>query len=200
MPAFPPNADARPQAGPADFDVLVVGSGFGGFRDSVAAEAPDREGGVGDTFHLALGTQWLLLPRSDSEAISRRPDLPRQHLSLRHWSEQTIIALVMQSWDNSITCFLRRGLFGRRLSSPPGHDEPNPDCDGLQMADGSAVSANLGANPALTITTQAERAMALWPNKGEPDPRPPLESAYSPVAPTAGQATVPAAGEGEAQP
>jgi hypothetical protein len=119
---------------------------------------------------------------------------------LRHWSDQTIIALVMQSRDNSITCFLRRGLFGRRLSSPPGHGEPNPGCDGLHVADGSAVSANLGANPALTITAQAERATALWPNKGEPDPRPPLGPAYSPVAATAAQATVPAAGEGEAQP
>ena len=29
-------------------------------------------------------------------------------------------------------------------------------------------------NPSLTITAQAERAMAFWPNKGEADPRPPL--------------------------
>jgi cholesterol oxidase len=43
---------------------------------------------------------------------------------------------------------------------------------GLHVVDGSAVSANLGVNPALTITAQAERAMSLWPNKGEPDPRP----------------------------
>ena len=50
--------------------------------------------------------------------------------------------------------------------------------DGLHVVDGSAVSANLGVNPSLTITAQAERAMALWPNKGEPDLRPPLGSAY----------------------
>ena len=50
--------------------------------------------------------------------------------------------------------------------------------DGLHVVDGSAVSANLGVNPSLTITAQAERAMALWPNRGEPDPRPPLGSAY----------------------
>ncbi|MFD6072950.1 GMC oxidoreductase [Amycolatopsis lurida] len=57
---------------------------------------------------------------------------------------------------------------------------------GLHIADGSAISANLGVNPSLTITAQAERAMSLWPNKGEPDPRPPLGSPYrrlSPVAP-----------------
>jgi cholesterol oxidase len=54
---------------------------------------------------------------------------------------------------------------------------------GLHIVDGTAVSANLGANPSLTITAQAERAMAFWPNKGEPDPRPPWGAAYAPVAP-----------------
>ena len=44
--------------------------------------------------------------------------------------------------------------------------------DGLHVADGSAISANLGVNPSLTITAQAERAMSFWPNKGEADPRP----------------------------
>lgn len=42
----------------------------------------------------------------------------------------------------------------------------------MHVVDGSAVTANLGVNPALTITAQAERAMALWPNKGDDDPRP----------------------------
>ena len=36
---------------------------------------------------------------------------------------------------------------------------------GLHIADGSAISANLGVNPSLTITAQAERAMALWPRR-----------------------------------
>ena len=40
------------------------------------------------------------------------------------------------------------------------------------MVDGSAISANLGVNPSLTITAQAERAMAFWPNRGDVDPRP----------------------------
>ena len=50
--------------------------------------------------------------------------------------------------------------------------------EGLHVVDGSAVSANLGVNPSLTITAQAERAMAFWPNKGEADERPALGSAY----------------------
>jgi cholesterol oxidase len=57
---------------------------------------------------------------------------------------------------------------------------------GLHIVDGSTVSANLGVNPSLTITALAERAMSLWPNKGDADPRPPLNEAYrrlSPVAP-----------------
>jgi cholesterol oxidase len=45
---------------------------------------------------------------------------------------------------------------------------------GLHVVDGSAVSANLGVNPSLTIAAQAERAMSFWPGMGEPDPRPPL--------------------------
>jgi len=167
---------------------------------------------------------------------------------VRHWSERTVIALVMQSRDNSITTFLKRNRAGRWvLTSRQGHGEPNPTwipaaneaarrmakvmggtaggtigepfnrpltahfiggCTigstaedgvidpyqrvyghpGLHVADGSAITANLGVNPSLSITAQAERAMAFWPNKGTADSRPPLGSAYtriSPVAPAA---------------
>jgi cholesterol oxidase len=162
---------------------------------------------------------------------------------LKHWSERTVIALVMQSLDNSITTYGKKGPFGTwRMTSRQGHGAPNPtwipvaneavrkiaamlggtpggnigepfnmpltahfiggctigtspedgvvdayqrvfNYPGLHVADGSAISANLGVNPSLTITAQAERAMALWPNKGEPDPRPPLGSAYERITP-----------------
>jgi len=174
--------------------------------------------------------------------VGRQPVAMLRNLSMRHWSEQTIIALVMQTRDNSITCYTKKGLFGRRLSSKQGHGEPNPTWipaghdavrrmarriggfagggwndvfnvpmtahflggavigdspatgvidpyhrlyghEGLHVVDGAAVSANLGVNPSLTITAQAERAMALWPNRGEPDPRPPVGEPYERVVP-----------------
>lgn len=54
---------------------------------------------------------------------------------------------------------------------------------GLHVTDGSAVSANLGVNPSLTITAQAERAMSFWPNKGQDDPRPVVGADYTRVEP-----------------
>jgi len=66
---------------------------------------------------------------------------------------------------------VRRGVVDpyQRISGYPG----------LHVIDGSTISGNLGANPALTITAQFERAIALWPNKGEQHPRPPLGSPIS---------------------
>jgi cholesterol oxidase len=47
--------------------------------------------------------------------------------SVRRWSERTVIALVMQSRDNSLTVRPGRGRLGRfRLVSHQGHGEPNP--------------------------------------------------------------------------
>jgi cholesterol oxidase len=60
---------------------------------------------------------------------------------------------------------------------------------GLHIVDGAAVSANLGVNPSLTITAQAERAMSFWPNRGEDDPRPAQGARYerlAVIAPTRG--------------
>jgi cholesterol oxidase len=164
-------------------------------------------------------------------------------LNVRHWSERTVIALVMQHLDNSITTFTERTKLGvRRLTSKQGHGEPNPTwipvgnevtrriakkIDGvaggtwgelfnipltahflggaaigdtadhgvidpyqrvygypsLSVHDGASISANLGVNPSLSITAQAERAASLWPNKGQVDQRPPQGEAYKRLAP-----------------
>ncbi len=182
---------------------------------------------------------------------------PGQLLALNNykWSQRAVIALVMQTRDNSVTVSGRRGrLGGRTLTSRQGHGEANPSWipaghagtralaealgkrvgvraipggswaellgfpmtahflggavigataqDGvidayhrvwgyptLHITDGSAISANLGVNPSLTITAQAERAMSLWPKAGEADQRPPQGSAYvrlAPIAPALG--------------
>ncbi len=55
--------------------------------------------------------------------------------------------------------------------------------DGLHVADGSTLTANLGVNPSLSITAQAERAMSMWPNKGEQDSRPPVGAPYQRIDP-----------------
>ncbi|MBO0855597.1 MAG: GMC family oxidoreductase [Nocardia sp.] len=61
---------------------------------------------------------------------------------------------------------------------------------GLHIIDGSTISANLGVNPSLTITAQSERAVSLWPNKGEPDRRPDLGAPYRRLAPIAPKSPV----------
>ncbi|XRQ05985.1 GMC oxidoreductase [Actinomadura welshii] len=174
--------------------------------------------------------------------VVRRPRDLVQLFDVRHWSERTVIALVMQTRDNSITLRPKRGPFGWDVRASAGHGEPNPTwipegheatrliaeeiggmpggtwgdlfdipltahflggCaigdssetgvidayhrvyghPGLHVVDGSAVSANLGVNPSLTITAQAERAMSFWPNRSEDDPRPSLGNPYRRIAP-----------------
>jgi cholesterol oxidase len=52
----------------------------------------------------------------------------------------------------------------------------------LHVVDGSTITANLGVNPSLTITAQAERAMSMWPNKNQPDLRPEQGMSYKKVS------------------
>jgi cholesterol oxidase len=69
---------------------------------------------------------------------------------------------------------------------------------GLHVMDGSVMPTNPGVNPSLMITALAERAMSLWPNKGDIDTRPPLGSGYqrrAPVMPN--RPIVPAGAPGE---
>ncbi|MGW2177374.1 GMC oxidoreductase [Streptomyces sp. NPDC001732] len=179
--------------------------------------------------------RWLL-------ELVKHPTLAARSLSNRRWSERTIIGLVMQSLDNSLTTYRKPGGIGKGLlTARQGHGAPNPTqieaatrsaallaeeingfagsnvgelmgtpltahflggCPigataedgvidpyhrlyghpGISVVDGAAVSANLGVNPSLTITAQAERAMSFWPNKGQADPRPAQGEAYERLA------------------
>ncbi|WP_078878126.1 GMC oxidoreductase [Streptomyces sp. NBRC 110035] len=174
---------------------------------------------------------------------AKHPWLLVRSLSNRRWSERTIIGLVMQSLDNSLTTYLKPSGPGRGLlTARQGHGAANPKqikaategasalaaeingfagsnigeltgmpltahflggCPigsdretgvidpyhrlyghpGISVVDGAAVSANLGVNPSLTITAQAERAMSYWPNRGEPDRRPEQGAAYERLQP-----------------
>jgi cholesterol oxidase len=193
------------------------------------------------------GPQGSDVPRWRQLLINAEGD-PRgmlRMLSPRRWSERTMISLVMQHLDNSITTYTKKTALGvRRMTSKQGHGEPNPTwipvgnevtrriaekIDGvaggtwgelfnipltahflggaaigdspehgvidpyqrvynyptLHVMDGAAISANLGVNPSLSITAQAERATSLWPNRGEDDQRPAQGQAYQQLAPIA---------------
>jgi cholesterol oxidase len=158
--------------------------------------------------------------------VCRHPIVFLRSLSVRRWSERTIIVLAMQARPSALRVRLRRGRLTSDGSDVPSYipvaneaariaagligGDPGSSVNevlldvpttahilggacvgavvdryhrvvaepGLHVVDGSAVNANLGVNPALTIVAQAERALALWPNRGEPDPRPPLGAGY----------------------
>ncbi len=186
--------------------------------------------------------QWLL------KAIGHPRRLMRL-LDARHWSERSIIALVMQNVPSSLHVRGKRGRLGWRLTSHNDDRRPNPTCipaaqevarelaaqhqgvaagtivdlfgapltahflggcvigdsvdrgvidpyhrvwnyPTLHVVDGAAVTANLGVNPSLTITAQAERALSLWPNRGAQDARPAQGQRYVRLQPVAPQSPV----------
>ncbi|ANJ28029.1 GMC oxidoreductase [Agromyces aureus] len=75
----------------------------------------------------------------------RHPITTLRLSSLRRWSERGIIALVMQTVDNSLTLSLKRS-FGRRvLTSAQGEGEPNPShLPGAHLA-AQAIAARMQA-------------------------------------------------------
>ena len=186
------------------------------------------------------GPRWLKLVRD----VAKDPKVALQLLNLRKWSQRTVISLVMQNSNNSLTTYLGKVGPLRMLSSRQGEGEPNPTWipagneatrrvaakiggiaggtwgeifnipltahfiggapisdspergvvdpynrvwghPTLHITDGTAMPANPGVNPSLSITAIAERATALWPNKGEADTRPAQGEAYRDVAPVA---------------
>lgn len=182
--------------------------------------------------------------------VLANPFLLVRLLVVRKWSQRTVIALVMQNNNNSLTTYVRKRGPLRYITSKQGHGEPNPtwipkgneatrriadklpgglaggtwgdivnmpltahylggcaisddpstgvidpyhrvwNYPSLHITDGAAISANLGVNPSLSICAQAERAIALWPNKGEDDQRPEQGSGYQRVSAVAPNAPV----------
>lgn len=188
--------------------------------------------------------------RTWARQVAKDPLAAARMVDVRKWSQRSVIALVMQSLDNSVTVAGGKGIFGRwKLTSQQGDGEPNPSwipeanravrlladkiggvpagnlgdvigapmtahfvggcvigdsCEtgvidpyhrvyghpGLHVVDGSAITANLGVNPSLSITAQAERAMSMWPNRGDVDPRPAVGASYKAVDSVAPHAPV----------
>ncbi|MFD7720259.1 GMC family oxidoreductase N-terminal domain-containing protein, partial [Streptomyces sp. NPDC059814] len=59
--------------------------------------------------------------------MAKHPTLAVRSLSNRRWSERTIIGLVMQSLDNSLTAYRKPGGIGKGLlTARQGHGAPNP--------------------------------------------------------------------------
>ena len=175
--------------------------------------------------------------------VVRHPLQFFRSLSVRRWAERSVILLVMQSRDNSLRMFRKKGWLRTKVATEQGHGEPNPtyipvaneaarvaadvmggvpgssinevlldvpttahilggavigaDSEsgvidpyhrvfgqpGLHVVDGSAVGANLGVNPSLTITAMAERALSFWPQRGVSDARPPFGAGYERLDP-----------------
>ncbi len=93
-----------------------------------------------------------------ASAALRHPIRQARFASLRRWSERGIIALVMQTADNSLTLSLTR-RFGRQvLTSAQGHGEPNPPY--LPQAH---VAARAMAARMTTETGVAAEARGSWP-------------------------------------
>lgn len=217
------------------------GSNAMGLLQTLMTDGPGPEG-PDETF-VPRWKQLLDQAREDPRRMMRL-------LNVRQWSERTLIALVMQHLDNSITTYTKRGRLGIRwYTSKQGHGEPNPTWipvgnqvtrriadkidavaggtwgelfnipltahflggavigdnaehgvidpyhrvygyPTLFVVDGAAISANLGVNPSLSITAQAERAASLWPNAGEDDQRPAQGQPYRRLEPIPPKAPV----------
>src|SRR3981081_1226011 len=70
---------------------------------------------------LPRGLKWL------GQVLRHPAQAASLYVGLRDWSQRTVIALVMQTEDNSLTLFPKRTRFGRvKLSSRQGHGVPNP--------------------------------------------------------------------------
>lgn len=75
---------------------------------------------------------------------AKHPMLVLRSLSNRRWSERTIIGLVMQSLDNSLTTYLKPSGAGRGLlTARQGHGAPNPKQIKAATESASALAAEI---------------------------------------------------------
>mgnify|MGYP000146132885 CR=1 FL=1 len=103
------------------------GSGFMGLLQSVLASS--KSGKSPNFGRLILATL---------KNLHRLPSF----YNLRTWPERTLILLVMQARDNSLSTYLKRGLFGRKLTSKQGYGEENPSW----VAKGHEVARDIAAD------------------------------------------------------
>ena len=83
--------------------------------------------------------------------VLRHPVRFLRSLSARRWSERTVILLVMQTLDNSLTVlrrrgWVRRGRSGSGLTTRPGHGQPNPTWIPVANHAGRRAADHLGGD------------------------------------------------------
>jgi cholesterol oxidase len=112
------------------------GSGFMGLLQSVLASS--KAGKAPNPWRLLVAT------------LGNLHRLPSFY-NLRTWPERTLILLVMQARDNSLTTYLKRGLLGAKLTSRQGYGEANPAWvkEGHEVA--RDLAADIGATPGAVI-------------------------------------------------
>ncbi|MEU6573480.1 GMC oxidoreductase [Streptomyces sp. NPDC046805] len=168
---------STPRAGEGDSrydtDVLVIGSGFGG---SVSA--------------LRLSEKGYRVTVLESGPRRTEETLPKTSWDIRNflWAPRLgCYGIQRIHLLRDVVILAAHFIGGCTISDDPSQGAIDPyhrvwGYDGLHIVDGSTISANLGVNPSLTITAQAERAMSFWPNKGEPDPRPTAGKPYQRIS------------------
>ena len=139
-------------------------TGLSGRPSCCACRRPTRRSScTGMTACCAAGTAPARRPRCTSRSSRSLPIGWQRRLDSREG------ALLTEVINRTATAHFTGGIpIGD--SSKSGAVDPYQRLfgqPGLHVMDGSVMPANPGVNPSLTITALAERAMSLWPNKGD---------------------------------
>lgn len=113
------------------------GSGFMGLLQSVIASGPNGE-----------DPSFKQLVSATIKNVFKLPNF----YNLRTWPERTLILLVMQSRDNSLTTYLKRTkFFGKKLTSRQGHGEVNPSWVPIGHEVAKDIAAEINGTPGAVI-------------------------------------------------